>query len=216
MICYAIPLLLCYAMLCYAMLCYAMLCYVMLCYAMLCCAMLCYAMLCYAMLCYAMPCYAMLCRKGIETCYACPPLGLTAVCMACARRCQRERLLVPRIRCGGGGAIAIAIDIDIDIDITITITITITASIATSAATAAVLSYFNLLKCPCPIILTLPQLPPHTTHHNNIRPRKSTDACDCRTSGRCRCAYSHVRDHFDRLTAPTSGHKDECLGEDWR
>lgn len=37
-------------------------------------------------------------RKGIETCYVCPPLKLTAVCLACARRCQKERLLVPRIR----------------------------------------------------------------------------------------------------------------------
>ncbi len=37
-------------------------------------------------------------RKGLETCYECPPLGLKSVCMACARRCQKERLLVPRIR----------------------------------------------------------------------------------------------------------------------
>jgi hypothetical protein len=55
---------LCYAMRCDAMPCYAMLCYAMLCYAMLCYAMLCYAMPCHAMLCYAMLCYAMLCLLG--------------------------------------------------------------------------------------------------------------------------------------------------------
>lgn len=37
-------------------------------------------------------------RKGMETCYECPPLKLTSVCMACARRCQRDRLLIPRVR----------------------------------------------------------------------------------------------------------------------
>ena len=37
-------------------------------------------------------------RKGYETCYECPPLGLRSVCMACARRCQYFRRLEPKIR----------------------------------------------------------------------------------------------------------------------
>eukprot|EP00602_Paraphysomonas_sp_CaronLab_P007962 CAMPEP_0185034642 /NCGR_PEP_ID=MMETSP1103-20130426/24704_1 /TAXON_ID=36769 /ORGANISM="Paraphysomonas bandaiensis, Strain Caron Lab Isolate" /LENGTH=667 /DNA_ID=CAMNT_0027571381 /DNA_START=134 /DNA_END=2137 /DNA_ORIENTATION=+ len=37
-------------------------------------------------------------RKGLECAYECPALGLTAVCMACARRCVRSRKLVLYLR----------------------------------------------------------------------------------------------------------------------
>lgn len=44
------------------------------------------------------------------------------------------------------------------------------------------------------------------------RNRSSSDVCDCRTSGQCHCAYSYVRDQFDRLITPNIGFKDECIG----
>jgi alpha-tubulin suppressor-like RCC1 family protein len=37
-------------------------------------------------------------RKGIETAYACQPLGMKAICLACARFCQKSRRLQPFVR----------------------------------------------------------------------------------------------------------------------
>ena len=45
-----------------------------------------------------------------------------------------------------------------------------------------------------------------------IKKRNSSDVCDCRLSGSCKCSYSHVRDQFDRLITPTIGYKDEYIG----
>lgn len=40
-----------------------------------------------------------------------------------------------------------------------------------------------------------------------IRTRNSTDTCDCRTSGICKCSWSPLRGEFDRIVG-----EDQCIG----